>query len=462
MIDEVEQLRSLTASFSTTINQQTQQLEDGMRSVSQALDQAANRLGAIMPAGTPAPGGTPATPAAPPAPVGGPLAIAGIVEVHVVNDAVPVRVTNAEPPPSGGLLPAIGSGIGNLIGSFFGATFNAAALPWIGLADLAIAVPGMITVLAQVNGIIGRIQDFARELVSSISGLITLLFDELTAAGIFPVSRLIASLLLLIDRGATVVLMHIQPLLVWVESVIGAVVDWLGTLVNALARYLAVYMTYLVGTVLRPAVDVLVRDALRAAVSALSSLLFGWITALGAAFVAGSNYLDAVLSRQWILFRNSLPFATQQPVPPEPATPDWGAVLKAGAQPGTRFGDFMTTAILGPAPPKPPETPAGKKPPGMPRFNVPGLELPPPPGPAPQLEQALTAPPATTATAAAPAAAAPVAVQGGITVQITAETVSMENAEATARAIAEHIYEELARLTQADRFGRGLSTSGVH
>ena len=471
--DEAEPLRTLTASFSTTINQQTQRLEDGMRSVSQALDKAANRLGAIIPAGaTPPAGGTPATatPATPAAPVTGPLTIAGIVSVKVVNDGgavVPVLVTNQEPPPSGGILPAIGSGIGNFFGSLFGSVFNAAALPWIGLADLAIAVTGIITVLAQVNGILGRIRDFARELVDSVRGLITLLFDELTAAGIFPVSRLVASLLLLIDRGATVVLMHIQPLLVWVESVLKAVTTWLGTLINALTRYLATYLAYLVGTVLRPAVDVLVRDALRAVVSTLSSVLFGWITALGAALVAGSNYLDAVLTRQWIEFRNALPFATPVPLPPEPKEPDWKAILKAGAEPGSAFGEWMTVALLGPAPPQPEKPKPGKKPPpskgrraGAPHFDIPELNLPLPPGAAPELEQALTTPPAT-AQATVPAQA-PVAVQGGITVQITAETVSMENAEATARAIAEHLRDELARLAQADRFGRGLATSGVH
>ena len=467
--DDVEQLRSLTASFSTTINQQTRRLEDGMRSVSQALDQAANRLGAILPGAASAAGGTTAATAA----ASGPITVGGIVAVRVINDrsaALPVLIVNQpapEPPPSGGIIPAIGSGIGNFFGSLFGSVFNAAALPWIGLADLAIAVPGMITILAQVNGILGRVQAFASELVGSIRGLITLLFDELTAAGIFPVSRLVASLLLLIDRGATIVLMHIQPLLVWVRSVLSAVVTWLGTLVNALARYLASYVTYLVGAVLRPAVDLLVRDATRSALTALSSVMFGWLTGLGAVFVAGAGYLQAVLSRLWIEFRNLLPFTTPQPVPPEPATPDWGTVLKAGTAPGSAFGQQMTEAILGPAPPPPPEErrpgtppqqPGARRRRGMPQFPIPPLELPPPPGPAPELERALTAPPATTGPTAT---GAPVAVQGGITVQISAETVSMDNAEETARVIATHLADELARLTQADRFGRGLPTTGI-
>jgi hypothetical protein len=72
----------------------------------------------------------------------------------------------------------------------------------------------------------------------------------------------------------------------------------------------------------------------------------------------------------------------------------------------------------------------------------------------------LTTPPAT-GPLPAPAPAPAAAVTGGVTVQIRAETVSMENAEATARVIAEHLVDELARLTQGDRFARGLATGPV-
>ena len=86
------------------------------------------------------------------------------------------------------------------------------------------------------------------------------------------------------------------------------------------------------------------------------------------------------------------------------------------------------------------------------------MALPPTPGDAPRLEQVLTTPPAT---GPLPTPAPAPAVTGGVTVQIRAETVSMENAEATARVIAEHLVDELARLTQGDRFARGLATGPV-
>ena len=44
---------------------------------------------------------------------------------------------------------------------------------------------------------------------------------------------------------------------------------------------------------------------------------------------------------------------------------------------------------------------------------------------------------------------------------IRSETVSMENAEETARVIAQHVMDELVRLNQAERFGRGLPTASV-
>jgi hypothetical protein len=81
------------------------------------------------------------------------------------------------------------------------------------------------------------------------------------------------------------------------------------------------------------------------------------------------------------------------------------------------------------------------------------------PAPAPQLEAILVAPPA--APAPAPAAAGPPVTVNGLSVEVRAETVSMDNAEQTARVLASHLVDELARLTQADRFGRGLPTGAA-
>jgi hypothetical protein len=49
-----------------------------------------------------------------------------------------------------------------------------------------------------------------------------------------------------------------------------------------------------------------------------------------------------------------------------------------------------------------------------------------------------------------------VTLNGGVTVQINAQTVDREHAEETARAIAQGLLEELQRLTERERFRAGL------
>ena len=53
----------------------------------------------------------------------------------------------------------------------------------------------------------------------------------------------------------------------------------------------------------------------------------------------------------------------------------------------------------------------------------------------------------------------PITIQGGIHVQITAQTIDPAHAEATARTIADQMLKELNRITERDRFRRGLPTS---
>jgi hypothetical protein len=50
----------------------------------------------------------------------------------------------------------------------------------------------------------------------------------------------------------------------------------------------------------------------------------------------------------------------------------------------------------------------------------------------------------------------PITIQGGIHVQITAQTIDPAHAEATARTIADQMLKELNRITERDRFRRGL------
>lgn len=73
----------------------------------------------------------------------------------------------------------------------------------------------------------------------------------------------------------------------------------------------------------------------------------------------------------------------------------------------------------------------------------------------------LTIGPQTTPTppkASVPEPIAPITIQGGIHVQVTAPTLDPAHAEATARTLADQMLKELNRITERDRFRRGLPT----
>jgi hypothetical protein len=474
--EDLEEMRRLADSFAATIREQGRQVETGMRSMSTALDQAANRLAAVM-------GGAAVTAAPAAAATTGSAAIApgGIVQVRVMNDRLPVFVVNPPPPPdrggAGGIIGAIGSGIGGFIGGIVGGFVGGAASPFLLLADLIALMTGLPGILDRVQSILVQARRLSTELVTGIRGLIVLLFTELTAAGIFPVSRLIASLLFLIDRGITLVLMHVQPIILWVERVIETITTWLGqyieriasfvtNLVNALATFLAAYVTYMIDSIIRPAVAEMVRDAIRSAVSALAGALFAVLNAAGEIMIAAVTYAASVAWRGLVQLLNYIPGVTI-PVPAAPTAPNWGALARSGIAGGQMLGRDLAEVLFGPAPVRPAPAagaPGSTAPGSPPRFRGPGfhapeLHLPDMPAPSPQLERLLETPPGTTA----PATVAPPAttVNGGISVAIRSETVSMENAEETARVIAQHVMDELVRLNQADRFGRGLPTASV-
>jgi hypothetical protein len=474
--EDLAEMRRLADSFAATIRELGRQVETGMRSMSSALDQAANRLAAVM--------GGAAVSAAPAAAAAGGAAIApgGIVQVRVVNDRLPVFVVNAPPPPdrggAGGILGAIGSGIGGLIGGIVGGFVGGAASPFLLFGDIVALMAGMPGILDRVLSILREARQLTTELVRGIRGLIVLLFSELTAAGIFPVSRLIASLLFLIDRGITLVLMHVQPIILWVERVIETITTWLGqyieriasfitNLVNALATFLAAYVTYMIDSIIRPAVAEMVRDAIRSAVSALAGALFAVLNAAGEIMIAAVTYAANVAWRGLVQLLNYIPGVTI-PVPAAPTAPNWGALARSGIAGGQMLGRDLAEVLFGPAPVRPPAAPgtagAAGAPGTPPRFRGPGfhapeLHLPDMPAPSPQLERLLETPPGT----APPTQPVPPAttVNGGISVAIRSETVSMENAEETARVIAQHVMDELVRLNQAERFGRGLPTTSV-
>lgn len=469
MGDQLDELRRLGDSFAATIRAQERELQGGLRSMSAAIDQAAARLAAVMPGGAAlAPAPTPAAAAGGPA-----LAPGGILQVRVVNDRLPVFVVNPPPAPErpGGLFGTIATGIGGFLGGIVGGIVGGVAAPVLLFADIAALMIGLPGILDRVQNILRLVRTIATELVTGLRGLITLLFSELTAAGIFPVSRLIASLLFLIDRGITLVLMHVQPIIIWVERVIQAVVLWLqgfisrasafvGGVINALANFVIDLVTYLIDVVIRPALSNLVRDLARTLTEIVVSGLFGSILAMKEVLVATLTWGGQFLRFAILSALASIPgLGSAITVPAPPPALDIEPALRAGAARGAVLGRAFASSLILPAPAPPGTTPRPRL--RMPGFGREPLVLPDFPTAAPQLERLLETPPATTGPESTTPAATQTTVNGGISVAIRSETVSMENAEETARVIAQHVMDELVRLNQADRFGRGLPTASV-
>ena len=464
-----EELGKLVQSFSTIIDDQAQQLESGLRSLSVAVDQAATRLSAILPSQA-AVGGPATAPAA-----GVP---AGILSVRIVNEApVPVTVTSLPVPQApaekgGGFwetVKSVAGGIGNFVGGLFGGLWSGISSPFMGLVDIIALIPLVI----EIHELVKSVRAFMNELFTSLRDLVKQLFDEFTAAGIFPISRLIASLLFLIDRGVTLILTQIQPYVAWVGDTITAVTKWFGDYIDRVSAwfgsyidkatdYLAKWVAWLIDGVIGPAIDPLMKRLTHSLVESLAGTFYAFVFSFAKVLADWTDWFNAKLLKagaeivKWIW--PSAPIT----VPREPKLPDVGESLARGAELGRRLGRGLADLLVGEVPAgaggahgAPATEPVFRRP----RWQRPPYELPPVPSAGSALEKVLTEP-APTAAPPKPAAE-PVTVNGGVTVQVRAETVSMENAEATARVLAVHLVDELARLTQADRFRRGLPTGAV-
>src|SRR5664279_5080074 len=239
-----EELDRLTATLSAMIDQQRRELDQGIRTMADALRRAADRVAAFAP-GTPA--ATAGTTAA-----GVALASAGVVlAVRVVNDRsspIPVITGNAAPeqPPGGGFSGAlsgiaggIGSLIGGLVGGFLGGGIGG---PIMGIESI-IALAQLGPLIDRLDGVLNRFYAFTRALIGQVRDLISLLFGQLTAAGITPVSRLFASLLLFIDLGISVVLAHLGVVINWVERLFTELLAWLGRFINALGTWIGAILS---------------------------------------------------------------------------------------------------------------------------------------------------------------------------------------------------------------------------
>jgi hypothetical protein len=492
-----EDLDRLTATFAAAIQERSRQLQEKIGAFSTALESFADRLSTVI-AGMTAT--VPAGPAAAPT--------AGVQLVRVVNDQgqpIPVRVIGGggeERRSGGGFFSSLLGGIGAFIGGIFGGF----AAPLTGVvvgAELVAALGEAIPLVIQARRLVGDVREFARELVTGVRELVLLLFNELHRAGIFPVSRLIASLLILIDTGIRLVLTYIQPLLIWVSRLVEALLTWLGAFIsrlgvwlqgvlNALPDFLQKLIGYLIETALRPAlriilendirpaVGLIVKDAIRALVEGLTTVFVGFLTGLGTVIIETLKWGAAWIGYAIANVLNYLPGVDIDTEEPKPLGDRLSQGLKEAFANSRELGRILAQALLGPAPTgsTPAITPTGPAagPTTAPRLRLPGfgtpeLHIPEAPTPQPALEQILqrTEPPAvrpegaapTPAPGAPPPAAAGVTFNGGVHVQINAQTIDRDNAEATARMLADQLLKELTRLTELERFRRGLPTGAI-
>jgi hypothetical protein len=488
-----EDLDRVAATFATAIQERSQQLQEKIGSFSTALESFADRLSAVI-AGMTAT--VPAGPAAAPT--------AGVQLVRVVNgqgEPIPVRVIGGggeERRSGGGFFSSLLGGIGAFIGGIFGGF----AAPLTGVvvgAELVAALGEAIPLVIQARRLVGDVREFARELVTGVRELVLLLFNELHRAGIFPVSRLIASLLILIDTGIRLVLTYIQPLLNWVSRLVEALLTWLGAFIgrlgvwlqgvlNALPDFLQKLIGYLIETALRPAlriilendirpaVGLIVKDAIRALVEGLTTVFTGLGTVIIETLKWGAAWIGYAIAN----VLNYLPGVDIDTEEPKPLGDRLSQGLKEAFANSRELGRILAQALLGPAPTgsTPAITPTGPAagPTTAPRLRLPGfgtpaLHLPEVPLPQPALEQILqrTEPPAVRPEGAlpmpapgpTPSAAAGITLHGGVHVQINAQTIDRDNAEATARMLADQLLKELTRLTELERFRRGLPTGAI-
>ena len=508
-----EELDRLTTSFASMLEQRTRQLRQRVEDFSGALESFSDRIGNTIDsivAALPSSSSTPAPAAA--------TATGGIQLVRVVNQAdqpIPVRIVESvnrqEDSRSenrrgrgffGSLLGGIGSFLGG-IGSGFFAPFTGIAVG----AELVVAIGLLIPVLNRARDIVADfrllvtdVRTFANQLIRGIRTLIQGIFDNLTRAGFLPVSRLLASLLVFIDAGIRLILTYVQPLINWVGQVIGVLATWLGRLINALNRWLQGvlnvlpnFLSRLVGfileTVVRPALRVLIDEAVRTALTSVGRFFRDVFLTIAEILREVIAHGIALLERAFANLINSLISAINTIITaintiigsipglgsriPRIPTISPIAVPPAPNPLGPRLARIIESRF-----PSSPETPASSAGPvgptteptlTLPGFRSPALDIPEYNAPSQSALEDILRPRSatTTVTEAATATTAEVSqpsgivVNDGVHVQINANRVDRDNADETARLIADRVLEEIQRHVELGRFRRGLSTGTI-
>jgi riboflavin transporter FmnP len=442
-------------------------------------------------------------------------AVPKAIDVRVMNDrSAAVPVTIVDPPAKEERTSLFGSVIttaAGAAGSFIGGILGGLASPIataINLIEVTIALGAAGSVIGQIDRLIDKLALFGVLPVKNLLDTVVTTLDQV-----------IARLLPLIDWAAKVV----EQLVNWLGSAIATATAWIGSVVNALAGFIATYVSYLLtsvvrpaieatvrsllDTIVRPAIDHIVNDLFRSLGSTVGGILFAGIFAaadvLKAVFDWAWKTLEDVMKRAFNAIIGAiatlvsaintvlakLPGSYALPVPAPipitgapPAFPDVAATAAAGVAAGRAAATSLAEKWFGPAPKGAPAGAGGSvsgkladitpgAAPGRPTFVMPGLAVPqltlPVTPKSKEVEKILGTGAAAPAAPAAPGGAgptsslAPFTVNGGITVQISAEQIDTATAEQTARSIAEHVLDEIGRLTDNDRFRRGLPTAAV-
>jgi hypothetical protein len=279
-------------------------------------------------------------------------------------------------------------------------------------------------------------------------------------------------------------------------NLINSLTAWFRGIVNSLPPFLRDLIIFVMETAVRPSlrnlleldvrpwINRVVDDLLFKLVERLTTVLFGALTALGRVLIEVVTF-----AADWIRYAivgaiNELPGIDIDNPRPE----GLGDRLSRGVRESFEASRFvareLTEQLFGR--PAPPTTSGGTggtgtggsgTPPTEPRLRLPGfrtpeLTLPEFQAPGSALESILRTRPTplpsdVTEAAATGAAAGAAAVTGGLTVndgihvQITAERVDRDNADETARLIADRVLTEIQRQLELGRFRRGLSTGTV-
>ncbi|MFF1321255.1 hypothetical protein ACFVZZ_17740 [Streptomyces chartreusis] len=481
-----EELDQLTTSLSAMLDRQRKDLDQGIRSMADALRQAADRVASYAP-------GAPRTTTAVAAAVvgtGAASASSGVLAVRVVNDAgspIPVVMPGSARPAedrgggAAGWISGIAGGIGSLVGGVVGGLLSGGLGGAAMLAGAGIVLRQITVLAGTIDGFVERSLTFARTFVDTVRGLTNTLFDRLTQAGILPVSQLFASLLVFIDLGVAVVLAHLGTVINWADSLFGRLVDWFGAFVAALGDWagqasarIGVFIEQLLAHalehVVRPHVVVLTRDVTRTALEALTSVLLGFPVALAGVVVAALKHATSWATNH---IAQSLygPFGARHHPAPPPLDTTLDKAVTDGMAHGRQLSEFWLRKALGPpgAAPAPgtpgtaPLTPAKVPALKLPKLTAPDLTLPAPPSISPQLQKLLKGQPPTPDASPRPAGqaerGAALTLNGGVHIAVNAEHLDAEHADETARRLARSMLDELRRLTERERFRAGLPTT---